>query len=226
MAKIKLGAIVTQISGKLGGHVFARNRGGAYMRTNATPNNPQTPFQTNVRTILAAISSAWSALTDSERNTWNDSTDDFSRTDQFGDIRNLSGKALFQGLNQNLQNVGLAVINSAPESLPVPRAQLTGVDGNEGSGDLNLELDGDTTGSKILVFATPAMTQGTSFIKNKLRVVQFTAGGAPATLNIGLTYGARFSPVLEGQNIHVGVVVINASGQASPIQVLKAEILA
>ena len=33
MAKIKFGAMMVDASGKLGGQVFAKNRGGAYIRT-------------------------------------------------------------------------------------------------------------------------------------------------------------------------------------------------
>lgn len=224
-ALIKLGAIVTQISGKLGGHVFARNRGGAYMRTNATPNNPQTSFQTAVRAIMAAISSAWSGLTDVQRNSWNNATDNFSRTDQFGDIRNLSGKALFQSLNQNLQNVGENVIDTAPESLPVPNIEFVSASGDEDTQDFELEFEGDTTGSKILIFVTPPLSQGTSFVKNKLRVLTFIAGGPESTENIGILYGERFGLLVQGQNIHVGVIVVNASGQASPMTVVKSLII-
>ena len=226
MAKIKLGAIVTQISGKLGGHVFARNRGGAYMRTNATPNNPQTAFQSAVRAIMAAISSAWSSLTNAQRNSWNDAVENFSRTDQFGDIRNLSGKALFQSLNQNLQNVGLAILNSAPEATSVPNSEFTLAAGSEATGVLDLTFGGDTSGSKCLIFATPALTQGTSFVKNRLRVIEFIDGAAPAVQDVGPAYTARFTAVLEDQNIHVGVIIINASGQASPLTIVKATIAA
>jgi len=43
--KIKFGSIVVNGSGKLGGHVYSSNRGGNYVRTLATPSNPQTPAQ-------------------------------------------------------------------------------------------------------------------------------------------------------------------------------------
>ena len=42
MAKIKFGMMMTDASGKLGGQVFSKNRGGSYVRTKVTPTNPQT----------------------------------------------------------------------------------------------------------------------------------------------------------------------------------------
>ena len=68
---IKFGSIVTRGSGKLGGHVFSRNRGGAYIRTNQTPSNPQTAFQQSGRATFTELTQGWSALTQNERDSWN-----------------------------------------------------------------------------------------------------------------------------------------------------------
>ena len=53
--KIKWGALVVDGRGKLGGHVAAQNRGGSYLRTKVTPSNPQTTFQTGVRSMGGCI---------------------------------------------------------------------------------------------------------------------------------------------------------------------------
>jgi hypothetical protein len=55
MAKIKFGMMMTDARGKLGGHVFSKNRSGAYVRTKVTPVNGQTTAQTGVRAIFGAI---------------------------------------------------------------------------------------------------------------------------------------------------------------------------
>lgn len=226
MAKIKLGAIVTAISGKLGGHVFAKNRGGAYMRTNATPTNPQTSAQTLVRAIMASISSLWSTLTSAQRTSWNAATESFARTDQFGDIRQLSGKALFQSLNQNLELTGQAQITVAPQPVAVPALLITEAKGQVVGATFDITNTGDTTGSKLMVFATPVLSQGTSFVKNKLRKLQVTAGGNAVDVDIFAAYTAKYGALVAGTNIYIGVKVINAQGQASPMEVVKALIIA
>ncbi|KKL73251.1 hypothetical protein LCGC14_2076760, partial [marine sediment metagenome] len=64
MAIITPGPTVAAISGSIGGTVYSRNRGGAYIRNRAIPVDPNTSFQINVRAILAAQSQNWADLTD------------------------------------------------------------------------------------------------------------------------------------------------------------------
>ena len=54
MAKIKFGMMMTDASGKLGGQVFSKNRGGSYVRTKSTPVNRQSSAQMNVRGIFVS----------------------------------------------------------------------------------------------------------------------------------------------------------------------------
>ncbi len=63
MAKIKMTAIVADIRNKLNGTVFAKNRGGAYMRTKVTPVNRQTSDQSTVRNRLGSFAQGFRGLT-------------------------------------------------------------------------------------------------------------------------------------------------------------------
>lgn len=224
MAKIKLGAIVVDMRGKSNGHVFSKNRGGAYMRTKVTPSNPQTTFQMSIRGIFASISSAWSSLTEANRASWNGLVSSYARTDVFGDLRNPTGKNLFQRLNQNLQISGQPQKTVCPEPSEVPFANLSEVNGDLSALELNILTSGDTTGSKLLVFATPILSSGTSFVKNKLRLITVLNGGNAAAGQVWPDYVAKFGIPTVGANIYVGVRVINANGQASPLEVQKASI--
>ena len=226
MAKIKFGMMMTDASGKLGGQVFAKNRGGSYVRTKATPLNPQTSSQMTVRGIFASISSAWSSLTESSRLSFNNFVADYARTDIFGDLRNPSGKALFQRLNQNLvlTNQPQITVCVAPEV--VPFANLESIAGNVGDEELIVNTVGNTTGSKVMIWATPSLSQGKSFVKNDLRLVDVVDGGVGINTDIWVAYSGKFGLPTAGANIHVGVRVVNANGQASPLEVKKATIVA
>lgn len=226
MAKIKFGMMMTDASGKLGGQVFSKNRGGAYVRTKVTPSNPQTTAQMLVRGIFASISSSWSSLTESARLSFNNLVNDYARTDIFGDLRNPSGKALFQRLNQNLEISGQAQITTCVPPTEVPFANVVSALGDVSATSLDVETDGDTTGSKVVVWATPSLSQGTTFVKNKLRQVQVFTGAAAGTFDLYDAYVAKFGIPAAGDNIYVGVRVINANGQASPLETIKAVISA
>ena len=226
MAKIKLGAIVVDMRGKSNGHVFSKNRGGAYMRTKVTPSNPQTTSQMSIRGIFASISSAWSSLTEANRASWNGLVTSYARTDVFGDLRNPTGKNLFQRLNQNLEISRQAQLTVCPEPSEVPFANLSEVNGDVSDLELNVLTSGDTTGAKLLVFATPILSAGTSFVKNRLRLIAVLDGGNAASGQVWTDYVAKFGTPTAGANIYVGVRVINANGQASPLEVAKAVIAA
>lgn len=222
MAKIKFGMMMTDASGKLGGQVFSKNRGGSYVRTKVTPTNPQTTAQMTVRGIFASISSAWSSLTEASRLSFNNLVGDYGTTDIFGDLHNPSGKALFQRLNQNLviSGQGPNYICVPPEAVPFANLQsaICTLSGDE----FYANCDGDTTGSKVVVWATPPLSQGTTFVKNKLRQLAIANGGVSVSPDFYAEYVAKFGVPAEGANIYVGVRVINANGQASPLETVKA----
>ena len=101
MAKVKFSALISEMRNKLNGSVFARNRGGAYLRTKVTPTNPMTIAQVQARSLLTSFSQAWRGLTEDQRQAWLSVVDQWSRTDVFGDVVNPSGSTLYIRLNIN-----------------------------------------------------------------------------------------------------------------------------
>jgi len=61
-----------EFSGKLAGMVFARNRGGAYVRRYVTPLNPSTSKQRAVRERFALRASEWQQLDEGTRAGWHE----------------------------------------------------------------------------------------------------------------------------------------------------------
>lgn len=222
MAKIKFGLVVTDARNKLGGHVFSKNRAGAYLRTLVTPVNPRSVTQTGVRALFGQISKAWSELTEAQRNAWRSAVDSWKRTDVFGDLKRPDGKALHQRLNQQAQVVGYPAI-------------LTPAEPSEVASDIAATASFDLSGTRLIispvsvsaastvqVFATPKMSQGTQFVKDKLRVIHFDKGDTFSPIDLYNAYVARFGAVALNDNIHVGIRYIDDNGNATPLQTLKA----
>lgn len=67
----KFTPILGQLSGKLEGMVFSRNKSGFYIRGNSKPIDPKTAAQLNVRANFASVATAWHNLTDSNKQAWN-----------------------------------------------------------------------------------------------------------------------------------------------------------
>lgn len=60
-----------ELSGKMGGLVFARNKGGAYVRAYVIPLNPRSLGQLDVRTGWASAVTSWHTLDDNTKSQWN-----------------------------------------------------------------------------------------------------------------------------------------------------------
>jgi len=71
MARVKLGALITDIRGKIGGQYFARGLGGLSLR-----NSPGTPVTYGKQvdqfiTYSKIVANAWGELTEAQRTAWN-----------------------------------------------------------------------------------------------------------------------------------------------------------
>jgi hypothetical protein len=62
--------INAELSGKLGGTVYARNKGGAYVRQFVKPTNPRSQAQILARQRFKNAVTAWSSLTTSQKSNW------------------------------------------------------------------------------------------------------------------------------------------------------------
>ena len=99
MATFKLGAIITEIAGSIGGTTLKRN--GSYKvimnKSSGTPysrsyNNPSLQY-------LPFIIKSWSRLEAAEKAKWKEQALLYTFPDKFGTLRTLSGRQLFVKLN-------------------------------------------------------------------------------------------------------------------------------
>lgn len=215
MAKIKFGMMMTDARGKLGGQVFSKNRGGAYIRTKVTPSNPRSTFQQAIRSLLSTFSQQWSALTAAQRATWNGAVANWSKTDIFGDIKNPTGKNLFVRLNNKAVNAGYAAMTDAPDKAETPLNNCTGVVVDISSTAVTLtDFTGDA-GARVIVSATPMLTAGTSNAKNKFRQIYNAVSNAVVDTDLYSAYVARFGAPAAGANIQFAVELVLPNGQSS-----------
>ena len=64
--RIQWGSLVVDGTGKLGGHVAAKNKGSNYLRTKMKPTNPRTNSQVAQRNRNTTNAQGWRALTASK----------------------------------------------------------------------------------------------------------------------------------------------------------------
>lgn len=222
--RLKFGMIVTDGRGKLGGHVLSKNRAGAYARTKVTPSNPQTTAQSQARALFAFISQSWSGLTDTVRNGWNSAVAEWQKTDIFGDLRQPSGKALFQRLNNQAQSAGFPPVTSAPARMEMVSGVVQSVVVAVGAGTISLNGLADSGVARVMLFATPVLSDGTTFVKNKLSLIETFVDDAVVPADTFDSFELKFGTPTAGANIYFGVKYVLSNGQASPMQILKATV--
>jgi len=220
--KAKWGMVVVAGRGKIGGHVASQNRSGAYFRTKVTPVNPQSSAQVNVRSRLSGNSSGWRGLTEDQRLAWNNAVSDYKRTDIFGDIQSPSGFNLYVKLNSNLANIGIASIITPPLPVAVSTFDTGTLTGASGTPALSLAVTPSTqpTAETIIVFATPALSAGKSFVKSEFRQIGTFTAATTGAYNLLSMWNAKFGSMgAVGTKIFVKVVHVNeTTGQQSQAQ--------
>lgn len=216
--KAKFGMVVVAGSGKIGGHVASRNRGGAYFRTKVTPVNPETSYQLTARARLSGWSQSWRSLTDEERQSWNSAVSNWSRTDIFGDIKNPSGFNLYVRLNTNAEIAGGGLSNFAPMPGNVPAVFASSLTAAAGTPTLSLVATTPVPANTAYkVWATPGQSVGKKFVKSEYRLITTLAPAATSPFNILAAYNARFGALVEGSKIFVKVQAVNQdTGGESP----------
>ena len=223
--KLKFGAIVTDGRGKIGGHVASKNRGGAYLRTKATPSNPNTVAQAKARSVLSSLSQLWSQLTDGQRQGWNDAVKEWGTTDIFGDIKKPSGINLFVKLNANLISVGFPELLDVPAKSEVPAVVVIEGVYKLSTGTLSVYFNNDlANGYKALVRATPKLSAGVSFVKSQFRVIGYNNVVSDKVTLIDF-YSAKFGTVSAGDNIYASVQFVLMNGQKTTEQKVKLDVI-
>lgn len=211
MALIKFGDNVVVQSGKVGGNVYSRNRGGAYRKNWVKPNNPQTTYQTAVRTIFTGFSQGWRLLTSAQRTAWNSMVENFQRVNRLGDLRTLSGKALYQSLNNNLLNVGAAAITSPLMPAGVENAGDVTIAAAVGANTVTLTfVNAIPADMNLVVEATPGLSPGITNASNRFRQVAVLDNGDASPYALRPEYDVKYGAVpAQGSRLSVRVYMVN-----------------
>lgn len=219
MALIKLGAFVTEISGKIGGTIFSRSKGGAYAKNRVIPTNPQTQAQQLVRQVFGAIAQAWRGLTGAQRLSWDAAVDDYPYQNRLGEQKTLSGVGLHQQLNLNLNSVGATLLNSPLSPALVNSASAivlvmaaVGVSGQT----IDVTLADPSVDTDFSIEATESVSVGVTNTSNRFkRIGVLTAADAGSPFSIKTAYEAVFGSPLVGARINVRLKPVNKlTGQA------------
>lgn len=211
-------------SGSHDGLTASRNRFGQYIRTRATPVNPNTAFQIASRGSLADAAVQWRALSDVERLAFQSAASGFTRVDSLGQAQTFNGFMLFVSLNNVAKGIDpAAALITVPPAVATFDSFTAELDGGVAK---NITLTGLAEDDVVAIDSVVNISTGINFYKGFKRITTLTLADPPDDpVNIGTELAARFgAPVVGTQWIVRCRQVIN--NQLGPIVEAKAVITA
>lgn len=216
-----LSALVTAVSGKIGGMVGVNAPGGIVFRGWKKPTNPSTERQEAVRAVLADLAYDWAnIMTGIQRQRWNIYASVVKVTNTLGQQVNISGIAMYQRSNVVAVINGLSKIFDGPltHTLADQDSSMR-ADGSEATQLLTVTFDDtkdwcseDDAGMQIRV-SRPA-SPGVTFIPPTYRIAGLLAGDSGTPITSPQTVTLPFFSG-DGSKIKVQGTIIRSDGRKS-----------
>lgn len=215
MALFKGSAIVGAVSGKSGGTVFSRNKGGAYLKGYVMPINPNTAKQQAVRTSFANLVSSWKNLTPAQQQLWTDMAPQYPYQNRVGDQSVYTGEILYIKLNQNLDVVGASTLSAplVPQTFSAVKASTLTMDLTAGvltEGTFGLDAV-PAANEAVVVTITTSMSGGiTKPAKSAFKqVIVIPGASAIDDIDITAAYIALYGSPELGTKIFARAEMVN-----------------
>jgi len=213
MAKFIPGPAVASVSGSVGGTVFSRNRGGAYMRNRAVPITSTTSYALAAKTRLADASQDWQGLTAAQRASWRALADSQPVINSLGAQVRLTGHQLYVGVNSRLAADGQSAITDPP-IIPAPDP-LTSMSATYDIGTGAMEITFAPTplpaGVKLWILAALTNSPGINFVQNLLRFIGTSAAAQASAYDYETLITARLGAPVVGQQVHLQVATFDTA---------------
>jgi hypothetical protein len=230
MGLIKYGIAVADISGKVSGNVFARNRAGSYVRKWAKPTNTPTAKQSANRLAFGNVSKDWALLTPIQQEAWNTLASTVTRLNRLGEAYTPTGRQIFLESANNMRVLGLTILTDAPISLLQPTIDGSPIVDVEETADAlaTMAMSGAAAQSGISAVWEASKMFANNKTNFKTDYRQILTGATGATQNLLDAYVAVFGPVAEEDNIVSFRLsyIDTVNGMRSPNLILNSTVVA
>jgi len=212
MALLVPGAVVSVLSGKIGGTVFARNRGGAYARSYAIPTRVTSDTAQAIKAAFTAASRGYANLTAGQIAAWDQYGAENPVSNRIGQLITLKGQSWYVGCNSRLLIYSETPI-SVPPILPSPVIALAdnpAVDVSDGTATIDVAVHAADASVRFLVYAARSVSAGKRYVDNLYTSIYASAktnNGAP--LSFGAELIAKLGVLQAGVTYHFKVVILD-----------------
>lgn len=211
MAKVKFGIGPADIRGKINGSVFARNRGGAYVRTKVTPLNPQSVRQIEARSLLTSLAQNFRSLTQAQITAWNEAVTQWQTTDVFSDLVSPTGLALYVRLNANISNAGGTLITTPPAPTGAAALSTLSISADVSSSAFDIAFTPATVPANHTMYieSTAMLSPGINNANSRFRFIGTAAAATASPFDAYAFQTAKFGSLVAGQKVLIRCKFIN-----------------
>jgi len=183
------------------------------------PVNVNSAAQQLARSILAAVSRDWAALSEAERAAWTMYADNTPVTDRYGYNITLSGSAMYTRVNCARLSAGLITLSAAPTTFGLPASDpLISATIVAEDGEASVVFDptqewATQVGGKLLLYAGRPKNGNIAYYGGPFKQIEGVSGAvvaptSPATVTMPDALAA-------GQNIWINYRILTADGRLS-----------
>ena len=211
MATIKLGMLVTQIAGSIGGTTFRRFKNGIVMQNKQKGASSNILLQNKKLSQLTSIVKNWSLLSTTLKNSWSAQALNFEFVDKFGDLKNLTGRQLYIKIANYTTNVSLPIPDPATLTSVVDIVTVIDID-IQFLSTFWVKLDLVNT-DVIIEFQIELINNiSTSPTFTRRKTIYYGTMNAQREISFGNIFWETYPYLKEGQVIRCYYNTINSSG--------------
>jgi len=183
-------------------------RYGQVSRILATPANPETPAQVNIRRILRKVSTRWRALEQTQRAAWIAAAQNVKTHARLGQSGPLTGAQLFNKINCTLALFGQTQVDTPPPVPQFPDLAPQNLVITNTSGAIALKLTCPTDpGVNTIVRASAPLSAGREKC-GSYRILGMCPTPAQGSADITGLYTARYGVPPGGSKVFVRVNLV------------------
>lgn len=211
MALITTGAAVGQISGRVAGNVFSRNRYGSYIRNGTKPTVSTTSYAMAQKARLGNISGNWQSLSLANRQAWQTWAQNHPVLNRLGQTIVLTGHAAYVQINARIDQAGGSWIAQPPILAP-PSPLLTftlTADIGAGTCDIAFTATPLAANHRLWAYGAVVTSAGINYTRNleKLHTISAAAQASPYDYQSDIE--ARFGSLMIAQKVVMYVAVLD-----------------
>lgn len=210
MASIKMGAIVTDIKGKIGGTVFQGSVAGGVMKNNAAKKSTSGSSKLTKadagrvflpQRTISSLASGWRSLSLSDQLSWKTAAPSFPFLNKYGVSYTPSGYQLYMSVNANLTVINQTLLTVAPtpsELVNMPPFVIA----QDSSTSITIDTDIDLPpGYLAQISATVGMSAGRQPAKGDYKLIAILTAIDVLPFELFSAYTAVFGSLPVGSTI-------------------------